>query len=123
MRDRDDLDDDLIEFTLDHKDIILDRFNPTLPSCFKEVTTKKATEKDPENESENEKGGKTNKKRKKEQNAKQLKKQGTQPIVSDGASSRVQAIQAERSLMVCQCVHAGIPAEHASPTASTRPAM
>ena len=82
-RDRDGVDNDLIEFTSNHKDIILDRFNSTLPSCFKEVTTKKATEKDPENESENEKGGKTNKKRKKDQDAKQLKKQGGQPIVSD----------------------------------------
>jgi hypothetical protein len=36
-RDRDNIEDDIIEFTLDHRDIVLDRFNPTLPPCFKEV--------------------------------------------------------------------------------------
>ena len=80
-RDRDDIDDNLIEFTSDHKDIILDRFNPTLPSCFKEVTKEVAMERGPENENELGRGGRTKKKRKKEQDAQNM--QGNQLTASD----------------------------------------
>ena len=84
-KDREEVDDDLIEFTSDHKDIILNSFNPALPPCFKEVTKKEATENDQENNNDNEKSQK-NKKRKKEHDAKQQKKQG-------GPSSAPDALQ------------------------------
>ncbi len=77
-RDRDDIEDDIIEFTSDHRDIVLDRFNPTLPPCFKEVKNKAETGKDPDNENKNKKGKKS-KKRKMDQDEKQQRKQGGQP--------------------------------------------
>ncbi len=77
-RDRDDIEDDIIEFTLDHRDIVLDRFNSTLPPCFKEVKNKAETGKDPDNENKNE-IGKKSKKRKTDQDRKQQRKQGGQP--------------------------------------------
>ncbi len=68
-RDRDDIKDDIIKFTSDHRDIVLDRFNSTLPPCFKEVKNKAETEKDPDNKNKNKKG-KKNKKRKTDQDRK-----------------------------------------------------
>jgi hypothetical protein len=81
-RDRDDIEDDIIEFTLDHRDIVLDRFNPTLPPCFKEVKNKAKTGKDPDNKNKNEMGKKS-KKRKTDQDGKQQRKQGDQPSNSE----------------------------------------
>jgi hypothetical protein len=40
MEEREDVDDSLIDFLADHRDIILDRFGMTLLPCFKEVTNK-----------------------------------------------------------------------------------
>ncbi len=77
-RDRDGIEDDIIEFTLDHRDIVLDRFNSTLPPCFKEVKNKAKTGKDPDNKNKN-KMGKKSKKRKTDQDGKQQRKQGGQP--------------------------------------------
>ncbi len=48
--DREDVDDSIIEFTLDHTDIVLDRFSPTLPPCFKELKNKVEIGKDNKNE-------------------------------------------------------------------------
>jgi hypothetical protein len=76
-RDREDIEDDIIEFTLDHRDIVLNRFNPTLPPCFKEVKNKAKTGKDPDNKNKNKKG-KNSKKRKTDQDRKQQRKQGGQ---------------------------------------------
>jgi hypothetical protein len=81
-RDRDDIEDDIIEFTSDHRDILLDRFNPTLPPCFKEVKNKAETGKDPDNENKNKKSKKS-KKRKTDQDGKQQRKQGGQPSNSE----------------------------------------
>jgi hypothetical protein len=76
-RDRDDIEDDIIEFTSDHRDIVLNRFNPTLPLCFKQVKNKAETGKDPDNKNKNKKGKKS-KKRKTDQDGKQQRKQGGQ---------------------------------------------
>jgi hypothetical protein len=73
-RDREDVDNSIIEFTLDHTDILLDRFSPTLPPCFKEVKNKVEIGKDADNENKNEKVKKS-KKQKKDQDAKQQRKQ------------------------------------------------
>ncbi len=40
---REDIDDSLINFLVDHRDIILDRFGATLPPCFKELKNNKVT--------------------------------------------------------------------------------
>jgi hypothetical protein len=37
---REDVNDSLINFLADHRDIILDQFGATLPPCFKEATNK-----------------------------------------------------------------------------------
>jgi hypothetical protein len=54
-RDRDHVDDSIIKFMLNHTDIVLDRFSPTLPPCFKEVKNKVEKGKDTENENKNKK--------------------------------------------------------------------
>jgi hypothetical protein len=71
-RDRDDVDDSIIEFTLDHTDIVLDRFSQLLPPCFKEVKNKVKTGKDTDNDNKNKKV--ESKKRMKDQNARQQQK-------------------------------------------------
>ncbi len=81
-RDRDNIEDDIIEFTSDHRDIVLNRFNSTLPPCFKEVKNKAETGKDPDNKNKNKKG-KISKKRKTDQDRKQQRKQGGQPSNSE----------------------------------------
>ncbi len=76
-RDRDNIEDYIIKFTSNHRDIVLDRFNPALPPCLKEVKNKAKTGKDPDNENENKKGKKS-KKCKTDQDGKQQRKQGGQ---------------------------------------------
>ncbi len=56
---REDIDNSLIDFLADHRDIILDRFGATLPSCFKDLKNKEVTNKDSDTEIEK---GKNNKK-------------------------------------------------------------
>ncbi len=70
---RENVDNSLINFLADHRDIILDRFGATLPPCFREVTKKEVSNKDSNNEI---KKGKKTKKQKKEK-MKQKKKGGT----------------------------------------------
>ncbi len=72
MEERENVDDSLINFSADHRDIILNRFGATLPPCFKEVTNKEVTNKDSDNEI---KKRKKTKKQKKEA-MKQEKKKG-----------------------------------------------
>ena len=81
-RDRDDVDDSIIEFTLDHTDIVLDRFSPTLLPCFKEVKNKVKIGKDADNENKNKKVKKS-KKQKKDQDTKQQRKQEGQTSNSE----------------------------------------
>jgi hypothetical protein len=81
-RDRDHVDDSIIKFMLNHTDIVLDRFSPTLPPCFKEVKNKVKIGKDADNENENEKVKKS-KKQKKDQDAKQQRKQEGQTSNSE----------------------------------------
>jgi hypothetical protein len=59
-----DVDDSLINFLADHRDIILDWFGATLPPCFKKLKNNKVTNKDSDTEIEK---GKNNKKQKKEE--------------------------------------------------------
>jgi hypothetical protein len=61
---REHIDDSLIDFLADHRDIILDRFGATLPPCFKDLKNNKVTNKDSDTEIEK---GKNNKKQKKEE--------------------------------------------------------
>jgi hypothetical protein len=61
---RENVDDSFIDFSADHRDIILDQFGATLSSCFKEVTNKEVSNKDSDNEI---KKGKKTKKQKKEE--------------------------------------------------------
>jgi hypothetical protein len=63
--DREDVNDSLIDFLEDNRDIILDRFGATLPPCFKEVTNK-----DPDTKMEK---GKKTKKQKSEETKKKKK--------------------------------------------------
>jgi hypothetical protein len=58
-KEREDVNDSLINFLANHRDIILDWFGGTLPPCFKEVTNK-----DSDTKMENRK---KNKKQKKEE--------------------------------------------------------
>jgi hypothetical protein len=68
---REDIDDSLIDFLVDHRDIILDPFGATLPPCFKELKNNEVTNKDSDTEIEKEE---KNKKQKKEE-PKQKKKE------------------------------------------------
>ncbi len=61
---REDINDSLIDFLVDHRDIFLDRVGATLPPCFKELKNNKVTNKDSDTEIEK---GKKNKKQKKEE--------------------------------------------------------
>ena len=61
---REDVDDSLIDFLADHRDIILNRFGATLPPCFKDLKNNEVTNKDSDTEIEK---GKNNKKQKKEE--------------------------------------------------------
>ncbi len=47
---RENVDNSFIDFSVDHRDIILDQFGGTLPPCFKKVTNKEVTNKDSDNE-------------------------------------------------------------------------
>jgi hypothetical protein len=47
---REDIDDSLIDFSANHRDIILDRFGATLPPCFKDLKNNKVTNKDSDTE-------------------------------------------------------------------------
>jgi hypothetical protein len=60
-RDRDNVNNSIIEFTLDQTDIVLDRFSPTLPPCFKEVKNKVKIGRDADNENKNKKVKKSKK--------------------------------------------------------------
>ena len=64
VEERENIDNSLINFLADHRDIILDQFGATLPSCFKEVTNKEVTNKVSDNEIN--KGKKTKKQKKEE---------------------------------------------------------
>jgi hypothetical protein len=75
---REDIDDSLIDFLADHRDIILDRFGATLPPCFKDLKNIKVTNKDSDMEIEK---GKNNKKQKKEET--KWKRKECQAIDSD----------------------------------------
>ncbi len=61
---REDVNDSLIDFSADHRDIILDRFSTTFPPCFKGLKNNKVRNKDSDTEIEK---GKNNKKQKKEE--------------------------------------------------------
>ncbi len=80
-RDRDNIDNSIIKFTLDHTDIVLDRFSSNLPPCFKEVKNKVEIGKDTDNKNENKKV--KSKKQKKDQDAKQQRKQEGQTSNSE----------------------------------------
>jgi hypothetical protein len=69
--DREEVDNSLIDFSADHRDIILNRFNANLPASFKAVEL--GTEKDVDTDAESEKIRKT-KKRKKKGNEKEKNK-------------------------------------------------
>jgi hypothetical protein len=61
---REDVDNSLIDFSADHRDIILNQFGATLLPCFKDLKNNKVTNKDSDTEIEKEKN---NKKQKKEE--------------------------------------------------------
>jgi hypothetical protein len=61
---REDVDDSLINFLADHRDIILNRFSATLLPCFKDLKNNEVTNNDSDTEIEK---GKNNKKRKNEE--------------------------------------------------------
>ncbi len=67
---------------MDHTDIVLNRFSPTLPPCFKEVKNKVEIGKDNENDNKNEKVKKS-KKQKNDQDAKWQRKQEGQTSNSE----------------------------------------
>jgi hypothetical protein len=70
VEEREDVDNSLINFSADHRDIILDRFSATLLPCFKELKNNKVTNKDSDTEIEKRK---KNKKQKKEETKQKMK--------------------------------------------------
>jgi hypothetical protein len=63
--------DSLIDFSADHRDIILNRFGATLPPCFKDLRNNKMTNKDSDTEIEKGKNNKTQKKEERKQTRKE----------------------------------------------------
>jgi hypothetical protein len=55
---REDVDNSLIDFSVDHRDIIPGRFGATLPPCFKELKNNEVTNKDSDTEIERKKNKK-----------------------------------------------------------------
>jgi len=81
---REDVDDSLVDFSADHRDIILDRFGTTLPPYFKEVTNK-----DPDTEMDKRKNTKKQqneetKEKKKEQQGGGMKKKLIRGLQDEG---------------------------------------
>jgi hypothetical protein len=71
--DREEVDNSLIDFSADHRDIILNRFNANLPASFKAVEL--GTEKDVDTDAESEKIRKTKKRKKRETKRRKTKLQ------------------------------------------------